>query len=86
MDDTHPAAGYTPNELARLLRVSPDRVRAWVKAGVLGALNVATHESGKPRFIILPHHLAEFEKLRAAAPPPKPSRKRKKAYAVDYFP
>jgi hypothetical protein len=81
-----PARGWTPNELARLLRVSPDRVREWVKAGIIGAVNVSAHDCGRPRYVILPHHLAEFEKRRAAAPPPKPQRRRRKAAAVDYFP
>jgi len=34
--------GHTPAELARLLRVSPDRVRAWIANGELGALNLGT--------------------------------------------
>ena len=29
--------GMTPRELARVLRVSPDRVRAWIASGELGA-------------------------------------------------
>ena len=85
-----PAAprGYTPAELARLLRVSPDRVRAWIKSGELPALNVATHRCGRPRFVILPQHLAEFEKRRRAATPvAKPSpRKRRATGIVDYYP
>jgi hypothetical protein len=30
-----PARGLTPNELAKVLRVSPDRVRQWITAGQL---------------------------------------------------
>jgi excisionase family DNA binding protein len=89
--DTHnPAAettsGMTPNELAKVLRVSPDRIRAWIKTGELGAVNVADHQCGRPRFIILPHHLTAFEKRRSGAPPPKPPRRQRRTEQVDYFP
>ena len=87
METPDPARGYTPNELARVLRVSPDRIRAWIRAGELGALDTARHRCGKPRCVILPHHLAEFERRRSAAPPPKaPRRRRRQATAVDYYP
>jgi excisionase family DNA binding protein len=91
--DTSPACpaqaprGHTPAELARLLRVSPDRVRAWIKSGELGAIDTATHRCGKPRYVILPHHLAEFERRRAAATPAgKPAPRRRRLVAVDYYP
>jgi excisionase family DNA binding protein len=80
--------GYTPNELARLLRVSPDQVRAWVKAGELGAIDTARVRCGRPRYVILPHHLAEFTKRRSAAQSkttPTPRRKRRPGF-VDFFP
>lgn len=88
----HPAPaprGYTPNELARLLRVSPDAVRAWIKAGELGALDTARRRCGRPRYVILPHHLAEFEHRRRAATPaakPAPRRRQRRTVAVDYYP
>jgi excisionase family DNA binding protein len=75
----------TPRELARLLRVSPDRVRAWIATGELPALNVARHRCGRPRFVILPHHLAEWERMRQAAPPAKPPRRRHRPAVVDYY-
>jgi hypothetical protein len=86
LDAQRPAGGQTPNELAKLLRVSPDRVRCWIKAGAMGAVNTAPTLSGKPRYIILPHHLAEFERARRAGPPPKPARRRRQPAMVDYFP
>jgi excisionase family DNA binding protein len=76
----------TPNELARLLRVSPDKVRAWIARGELKAVNTATTFCGKPRYVVLPHHLAEFEEKRHAAPPPTPPRRRQRMYEVDYYP
>jgi hypothetical protein len=83
---TPTARGQTPNEVARLLRVRPDRVRAWITSGELGAVNTAANTCGKPRFVILPRHLAEWERRRAAAPPPPPPRRRKRFFARDYFP
>jgi hypothetical protein len=80
------ARGWTPNELGQLLRVSPDRVRAWIRAGLLGAINTATHCAGKPRFVILPHHLAAFEHRRACGPAPKPHRGRRRQLGIDYYP
>ena len=83
--DTH-ERGYTPRELARLLRVSPDRVRAWIAAGELGAINTAAARCGRPRFVVLPHHLAEWERnRRVARPPPKLQRSRRQA-GTDYYP
>ena len=78
--------GYTPNELARLLRVSPDRIRGWIKSGELSAIDTATIRCGRPRYVVLPHHLAEFERRRAASPPPKPARRRRRQELVDYYP
>jgi hypothetical protein len=69
-----------------LLRVRPDHVRGWIVRGELGAVNVAPNKYARPRFVVLPHHLAEFERRRSAATPPKPARRRKPPYAVDYFP
>jgi excisionase family DNA binding protein len=76
----------TPNELARLLRVSPDKIRAMIARGELKAINMATTRCGKPRYVVLPHHLAEFEEKRQAAPPPTSPRRRKRMYEVDYYP
>jgi hypothetical protein len=80
------ANGMTPREVARLLRISPDRVRAMIVRGELGAINTATVRCAKPRYVILPHHLAAFEQGRAAGPPPKSTRRRKKINMVDYYP
>jgi hypothetical protein len=78
--------GWTPTELARYLRVRPDRVRAWIASGELHAVNTAPHRCGRPRYVVLPHHLVEWERRRAAALPPRPPRRRKRSCVVDYFP
>jgi hypothetical protein len=69
-----------------VLRVSPDRVRAWIKSGELGAVNVAQHHCGKPRYVILLHHLSEFERRRAGAEPPKPQRRQRRPEWEDFYP
>jgi excisionase family DNA binding protein len=85
--DTLTARGYTPNELARVLRVSPDRVRAWIKSGELGAIDTARIRCGRPRYVILPRHVAAFERARQTATPAMPAqRRRKRTVEVDYFP
>jgi excisionase family DNA binding protein len=86
VESPSPVPGLTPNELARLLRVSPDKIRLWINRGEMGAVNVADHTCGKPRYIVLPHHLAAFEQRRSASPPPKPARKKKRTKLVDFYP
>lgn len=81
-------AGMTPNEVARLLRISPDRVRAMIVRGELGAINLGPRRGGKPRYVVLPDALEEFTRRHAAATPAdKPPRRRKQpAAAVDFYP
>jgi hypothetical protein len=80
------APGWTVRGYARRCRVSPDKVRAWIKAGKLGAINTAFAACGRPRFVILPHHAAEFERRHSATPPPKPPRRHRRPAVVDYYP
>jgi excisionase family DNA binding protein len=79
-------AGLTVADIAKLLRVSPDKVRGWIKRGELGAINTNSARCRKPRFVVLPHQLAEFERSHTAAPPPKPVRRRKRTSLIDFFP
>jgi excisionase family DNA binding protein len=82
-----PATGLTPNELAKLLRVSPDRIRGWIKAGEMPALNVASARCRRPKYVVLPHHLQQFEHSRqAAVPKPALRRKKKATGVVDFYP
>jgi hypothetical protein len=80
------ARGYKPRELARLLRVSPDRVRAWIRRGELRACNTADVHCGRPRFVVLPDQLADFLRGRQTAPPPAPAKRRKRTSKVDFYP
>ena len=82
--DTLPR-GYTVRELAKVLRVGPDRIRGWIRSGRLGAINTA-ERLARPRFVVLPHHLSEFERALAAGPPPKPPRRKKRTSLIDFYP
>ncbi len=86
MSDTTAAAGLTTADVAKRYRVGQDRVRAWIAAGELRALNTASAQCGRPRYVVTPEALAEFERRRAAGPPPKAPRRRRQAAAVDYYP
>jgi excisionase family DNA binding protein len=77
--------GLTPREVAKLLRISRDRVVRLIRNGTLGAINNATARCGKARFIILPSHLDEYCRRHAAADRPKAPRQRKPPIQ-DYFP
>jgi transposase len=79
--------GLTTVEVARRYRVGEDRVRAWIKGGKLKAINTAEVSAGKPRFVVLPEHLDEFERGRAvSAPTTKTVRRRRSGGQKDYFP
>jgi transposase len=92
MQESHDAErfaskGFTVRDAAARYRVGPDKIRAWIRQGRLKAINTATSLIGRPRWVILPHQLAEFERSREAMPPPKPvMRRRKPAEFIDYYP
>ena len=56
---------YTPREVAKILRCSPDRVRALIRRGELPAVNMATALCGRPRFVVLSEGLQSFLNGRA---------------------
>jgi excisionase family DNA binding protein len=85
--DTPLSPGYTPNELARRLRVSPDRVRDWIRRGELRAINTAPR-GGRPRFVILLDQLEAFIAGRQAVTSPAclKTKRNKRTEKVDYYP
>ena len=85
MSETHPA-GLTVADVARRYRVSPDKVRAWIRSGELACVNTAAVLCARPRYVVLPDALAAFERRRAGGPPPQPARRCKRREMVDFFP
>jgi hypothetical protein len=85
-DVRDPTAGLTVADCARRYRVGEDKVRGWIDKGDLRAVNTATDMCGKPRWVITPDALMEFEKRRAGGPPPKPQRRRRQPAVIDFFP
>jgi transposase len=81
------ARGHTVREVARRYRVSPERVRGWIRRGELAAVNTADVLRGKPRLVVTPEALARFEQARQAASPPKPvPRRRRRTDEIDFYP
>jgi hypothetical protein len=80
------ARGYTVREVSRRYRVSPARVRAWIAAGDLGAVNVAAVLCGRPRLTVTPESLAAFEARRQVVPTTKPARRQRRRPWKDYYP
>jgi transposase len=78
--------GYTVADIAKRYRVGEDKVRGWIKRGELAAINTANTKCGKPRFVVPPEALAEFEQRRAAAEPKPAPRRKRRTVEVDYFP
>jgi hypothetical protein len=81
-----PGAGLTVHNVTLRYRVSEDKVRAWIKAGQLRAINTSSARCSRPRFVIPPEALSEFEQARSACPPPKPPRRRRRLGVVDFYP
>jgi excisionase family DNA binding protein len=77
--------GYTTSDAARLLRVSEDKIRQWLRSGELQGINTAGPRANKPRFVILPEAIQQFAAARSAATPKTTQRKRR-LVKVDYFP
>jgi hypothetical protein len=80
------AAGLTVADVARRYRIGRDKVRQMISRGELAAVNTASARCSRPRWVITPEALAQFEQRRAAGSPAKPARRKKRSCPVDYFP
>jgi hypothetical protein len=76
--------GWTTRDLSVRYRVSKDKVRGWIARGELAAVN--TGSLCRPRWVVMPEALADFECRRAGGPTPKPPRRRRKPVERDYYP
>ncbi len=68
----------SPLDVAKTLGVSSFKVRLWIEAGELDALNVATSRTSRPRWRIAQDAFDRFLTGRAATPNParEPRRRR----------
>lgn len=74
---------YNVSEVAKALKVKPEKVQHWIRAGELAAFNVASTPKGQPQWRITREALAAFQADRAAkltAPPVAPSKRRARRY------
>jgi hypothetical protein len=86
MSDPPATRGLTVREVARRYRLGKDRVLAMIRSGALRALNLAPSRCGRPRYVIMPDALRQWEQANQVSPPPPPRRRQKRSYEVDYFP
>jgi excisionase family DNA binding protein len=59
----------TVPEVAKFLRVSPDKVLSWIRSGRLSGYNVADLENGRPKYRVNPEDLQAFMQRRAITQP-----------------
>jgi len=56
-------------EVAKFLRVSPDKVLFWIRSGRLRGYNIAERENGRPKYRVNPDDLDAFTQQRAITQP-----------------
>lgn len=76
---------FTPPEIARALRVSRDKVRTWIEAGELAAVDVAGPGCMRPRYVVSEEALEAFEAARAVVARPKQVRRPKPTEAFTRY-
>lgn len=86
MADILQSIGYSVADLARRLKIGPDKVRAFIDRGELRAVNVATNLSGRPQWRVTPEEVERFELRRSSAPLPQSIRRRRSPTQIDYYP
>lgn len=75
----------TPPQFAKRYGRAVEKVIRWIESGELVAINVATTTSGRPRYVITPEAIEEFEKRRRVkAAPVKKTIRRKRATPAGY--
>ncbi len=73
----------TVQQVARLFGVRDATVTGWRKAGLLKMVNIAGAEARKPRWLVSPADLKEFQAKRQPATPTPPPQRRKRAIAPE---
>jgi hypothetical protein len=80
------SVGLTVRDVAKRYRVSPDKVRAWIKRGELVAVNTSAVLCARPRWVVMPGALTDFERKRNGGTPAPPPRRRLRPPTIDYYP
>ena len=79
-----PNTSMTPPEVARRLRVSPEKIIGWIRRGQLVAVNVSNGR--RPRFVIRLDDLLRFEQTRlVGGPRPAPRRRDNGGDTIEFF-
>ena len=65
----HADRALTVPEVAKFLRVSPDKVLSWIRSGRLRGYNIAERENGRPKYRVNPDDLDAFTQNRAVTQP-----------------
>jgi hypothetical protein len=86
MGDPPLVAGFTVADICRRYRVGADKVRRWIARNELRAVNTAAVLCRRPRWVIPPDALVEFENRRTGGDPPRVRRARRRRDVVDYYP
>lgn len=75
----------TPPEVARRLRISPDRVIALIRCGELRGCDVSIRPGvGRARYRVHACDLAAWLAARLVVPPSRPTRRRRRDRPSDY--
>lgn len=70
---------YTPAEIREMLRVSDEKVYAWIESGEMAAFNVAGKKATRPRYRIEESALRDFINMKSVnAMPTATTRRRTK--------
>ena len=75
-------APATPPEIAKLMGVKSDTVRAWISAGHLEAINLADPGSSRPRWRVMPEALDAFLQSRSSRLTATPESRRRRRKTI----
>jgi hypothetical protein len=77
----------TPPDIARAWGIGPDKVLVWIRSGELPAINAATRQGGRPRYLVDAADLAAFEARRASRPRVTARHRKRKhpGHVIEFF-